>query len=245
MSILFTYAGAFTVVAGVLTIFIFLCTYAGAFSVITGLLTIFITAFVTDISSRIISRLNDNFKSFRSNREEPNRGQMFLARALQIEHSAVDVKWKWVPNKDLRFPEVAELLKVHWLEIKARINLDGFIPETNYAAHLIFKIKSNTCGLDTLQKASISMGGHKWKKIVCIKPRVARPRNKCIGLPVKRSDGWMEIELGQFYCNDGTGNQEVVISFKENNDNIKKSGLIIAGIEVRPIETAEHVAIVK
>jgi Phloem protein 2 len=133
---------------------------------------------------------------------------------------------------------VAELLKVWWLEITARIRFDELLPETNYAAHLIFKTTPNSRGLDAFQVAMVSSGSLQWKKVVCLKPRVMRSRNKTIGLPVKRLDGWMELELGRIYCDDGTRDTEVAVSLMETDDENEKGGLIVAGIEVRPIENA-------
>ncbi|KAJ4781881.1 F-box protein PP2-B11 [Rhynchospora pubera] len=160
--------------------------------------------------------------------------KMFTARYLHIEHSNQRENWSWVRHSDQRFPEVAELLKVWWLEIKARISFSELSPETNYTAHLIYKTAESSTGLDTFQEATVSFGTLQWKKVVCLKPRVARPRNKCIGLPKERPDGWMELELGQFYCDDGTGDREVEVCLMETNDDVKKSGLTVAGLEVRP-----------
>ncbi|XP_078150767.1 putative F-box protein PP2-B12 [Carex rostrata] len=136
-----------------------------------------ISEFAGDISSRIISRLIDKLKSFIS-----NRGQMVLARALEIEHSDDDNKWMWVPQQNSRFKEVVGLLKVHWLEIQAMISFLSGQHKTT---------QNSTC-LDTLQEASVSVGNLQLKKDVCIKPRVPNPRNKCNAFPVNRSDGWMD-----------------------------------------------------
>lgn len=78
------------------------------------------------------------------------------------------------------------------------------------------------------------MGSLQWKKVVCVEPKVPQSYDKCMGLPVLRWDGWMEVELGQFYSYDAA-NREVVIGFKETNNNNPKRGLIVAGIELRPI----------
>ncbi|KAJ1695710.1 hypothetical protein LUZ63_012408 [Rhynchospora breviuscula] len=161
------------------------------------------------------------------------RNRMFTARSLEIEHSDKAENWIWIPQNDERFPEVLELLKVWWFDIKVRINFVLLSPETNYAAYLIFRTMAHSEGLDSFQEASVFSDGLR-SKIVCIKPRVAISPNDGIGLPVERPDGWMELELGQFYCNQTT-NREVVVCLKETNGNIKKSGLIVAGVEVRHI----------
>ncbi|XP_078150769.1 F-box protein PP2-B11-like [Carex rostrata] len=158
---------------------------------------------------------------------------MVLARALEIEHSDDGNKWMWVPQQDSRFEEVVGLLKVHWLEIQETISFIRITAETTYAAYLIFKTTPNSICLDTLQEASVSVGDLQLKKDVCIKPRVPNPRNKCNAFPINRSDGWMELELGQFYC-DGHGG-EVVVSLRDINIKNEKNGLIVAAIEVRPI----------
>ncbi|KAJ3693157.1 hypothetical protein LUZ60_012252 [Juncus effusus] len=61
-------------------------------------------------------------------------------------------------------------------------------------------------------------------------------KNDEIGFPSLRRDGWMEIELGEFY-NEGENNDEngeVEMSFMEVKGRHCKRGLIVQGIEIRP-----------
>ncbi|WOL19295.1 F-box protein PP2-B12 [Canna indica] len=51
--------------------------------------------------------------------------------------------------------------------------------------------------------------------------------------PRERTDGWMEVQLGQFY-NDKGEDGEVSMSFLEVKGGHWKHGLIIEGIEIRP-----------
>ncbi|XP_009391276.2 F-box protein PP2-B10-like [Musa acuminata AAA Group] len=53
------------------------------------------------------------------------------------------------------------------------------------------------------------------------------------GAPKARNDDWMELELGEFYTDEGDDG-EVNISLLEVKGNYLKSGLIIEGIEIRP-----------
>ncbi|KAF3338399.1 hypothetical protein FCM35_KLT17236 [Carex littledalei] len=159
------------------------------------------------------------------------------ARAFSIIHSNNEKYWTWVRQSNSSFTEVAELLQVWWLEVHARINFENLSTETEYAVYLIFKTTPSSYGLDTIQEASVSVGSLSRKKFVCSKPSDETSLFTQIGLPVNRPDGWMELELGQFNCDHGTSDQEVVVGFKETNDNNEKSGLIIAGIELRPIQT--------
>ncbi|KAJ4801950.1 F-box family protein-like [Rhynchospora pubera] len=193
--------------------------------VLAAIAGLFMIAFAGDIFSRLMPR---------QIRSSPN-GKMFTARSLDIIHSDNAEYWIWAHSNDSRFTEVAELLKVWWLDIKVRIKLNELLPKTKYTARLIFKTAPTSMGLDAFQEASVSMGSLKQKNVVCISPRVAVPPN--VGLPVRRSDGWMELELGQFYCDvdNITGDREVVVGLMETDNNNMKTGLIVGGLEVRPI----------
>jgi hypothetical protein len=48
----------------------------------------------------------------------------------------------------------------------------------------------------------------------------------------EREDGWLEIELGEFFS--GENDEEVKMSLMEVKGHHLKGGLIIEGIEVRP-----------
>ncbi|CAM0942962.1 unnamed protein product [Alopecurus aequalis] len=64
-------------------------------------------------------------------------------------------------------------------------------------------------------------------------PHRVVPREENVGLPVKRADGWMEVELGEF-LNDGDDEDgEVSFSLMEIKGGHWKSGLIVQGIEIR------------
>ncbi|XP_078148313.1 F-box protein PP2-B11-like [Carex rostrata] len=52
-------------------------------------------------------------------------------------------------------------------------------------------------------------------------------------LPCLRDDGWMEVELGEFYNNEGEDG-EVEMSFMETKGRHYKRGLFVQGIEIRP-----------
>ncbi|KAF3336544.1 F-box protein PP2-B10 [Carex littledalei] len=159
---------------------------------------------------------------------------MITARNLKIEHSEKYEHWEWVNDpRETRFTELAELLQVWWFSIKARKNFLELSANTKYGVYLIFRTKQDSEGLDAIQKASVSVGRKGLKKYVCLKPTTAMPPS--IGLPIKRSDGWTELELGQFECDNATGDKDAVISIEETKDDNKKTGLIVAGIEIRPI----------
>ncbi|VAI51315.1 unnamed protein product [Triticum turgidum subsp. durum] len=53
-----------------------------------------------------------------------------------------------------------------------------------------------------------------------------------VTFPQKRADGWLELELGEFFS-EGGDDSEVSISLTETKSGRWKSGLIVQGIEIR------------
>lgn len=160
---------------------------------------------------------------------------------------------------DARFPEVARLLNVCWLEIHGKIESRILSPKTNYAAYLVFKLEAASRGLSIPnQVASVKVGAHESTRTVRVQPRQAELALPPAGLfrrffrgmvnfvpseededsnnskvPSARADGWMEIEMGEFY-NDNGEDGEVDLSLMEIKGGHWKSGLTVLGIEVRP-----------
>lgn len=114
------------------------------------------------------------------------------------------------------------------------MNFLGLSSNRNYGAYLIFQTEKNSKGLDAILESMVSVGIENDTRYVCLKPTTRTPSNA--GLPIKRSDGWMELELGTFECDNATGDKEaeIIIQDKTGSKNEKK-GLKIAGIEFRPI----------
>ena len=132
-----------------------------------------------------------------------------------------------------RFPEVAYLRRVWWLGIRWLINMLALSPNTQYAAYLVFKMNDaqgfHNCPLEL----SVSVGGSlSSTKIVCLDPNVeGRQQNRVARSqhPNVRSDGWLEIEIGEFF-NSGL-DDEVQMNVKETD--YWKKGLFVEGIEFR------------
>uniref|UniRef100_A0A0D3FSW8 Uncharacterized protein n=1 Tax=Oryza barthii TaxID=65489 RepID=A0A0D3FSW8_9ORYZ len=63
----------------------------------------------------------------------------------------------------------------------------------------------------------------------------ARSGASDVSYPTERDDGWMEVKLAEF-SNDERMLTEaaVIVDFREVNDHVKKSGLIVEGLEFRP-----------
>ena len=133
-----------------------------------------------------------------------------------------------------RFLEVAYLRHVRWLEIRGMINNLALSPNTQYAAYLVFKMFGSYGFRNCPLELTIGVGGsHSSTKIVRLDPNVkGRLHNRVVGLqrPSVRSDGWLEIEIGEF-VNSGL-EDEVQMNVKGASK--WKRGLLLEGIEVRP-----------
>jgi hypothetical protein len=127
------------------------------------------------------------------------------------------------------------LLEVWFFHIKTSVNFLGLSANTHYGAYLIFKRTEDSKGLDVIMNTSVSAGReHHDKMSVCLKPTKKTPSK--VGRPRELSDGWSELELGRFYCDNVTADKEAVIIIQETNRlDIRKTGLTIAGIQIRPI----------
>ena len=142
-----------------------------------------------------------------------------------------------------RFPEVAKLVDVCLLEIRGVINTIVLSPNTQYAAYVVYKM-INAWGFQN-HRADLSVcvegGQSSTNKIVCLDPTVeveGRQHNGAVGLqrPSVRSDGWLEIEMGEFF-NAGIENEKVQMNLLQTSGGRPanwKSGLVLEGIEVRP-----------
>ncbi|KAJ4802406.1 F-box protein [Rhynchospora pubera] len=167
---------------------------------------------------------------------------MISARALSIIWSGEERYWKWIELPESRFNECAKLNAVCWLEISGKINSNVLSSHTGYVAYLVFKLTPVARGLgNPFQTTKIILAEDTVSEhSVCLNIREREQLNRLSGrlpegviLPRMRQDGWLEVELGEFYSGDGTDG-EINMSFMEIRGGHWKNGLIVQGIEVRP-----------
>ncbi|KAI3469952.1 hypothetical protein Pfo_026615 [Paulownia fortunei] len=155
-----------------------------------------------------------SLKSFSPDkRTGKNRFLLGAANLIMSSGDHLDHFWETKSHPKSRFSEVAELIDSWELDIQGWIKTKMLSPETLYAAYLVFGFTEK---LLSFQRAS------EQASIVHFQPGNGR------------ADGWMEIELGEFYVGLG-GNGEVQVQLLEMSG-FGKSGLIIEGIEFRPLE---------
>lgn len=181
---------------------------------------------------------------------------MLSARELSITWSTNPLYWCWKPLLNSRFAEGVELIMVCWLEIKGKINTRMLSPRTTYGAYLIVNLAGRAFGLDSLpSEVSVNVGDQESKGIVYIRRNYANNRKQELEMVLmrhrvetlrsrvdrggqeralcERDDGWLEIELGEFYC-DGVNDKQVTMCLREIKGEHLKGGLIVEGIELRP-----------
>ncbi|KAI8005125.1 putative F-box protein PP2-B2 [Camellia lanceoleosa] len=118
-------------------------------------------------------------------------------------------------------------------------------PKTTYAAFLILKIMEKFSGLESVPmkvsvrfvgKMKVGNGKEDCGSTVYLRFPSDRPvpEDHNGRVPQKRKDKWMEIELGEFFNDEGNDDGEVDIRLREVKDLGWKSGLLVKGIELRP-----------
>ncbi|URE25955.1 F-box protein, partial [Musa troglodytarum] len=138
-----------------------------------------------------------------------------------------------------RFAKVPELLSVCWLDIYGSINGRLLSRKTAYAAYIVFKLVPDAYGLDSpYQKGSVILGSYESANHVSLQPEESSSDDEEAeegreGRMRSREDGWLEVELGEFY-NDEGDEGEVEMRLIETDELQWKHGLILQGFEVRP-----------
>ncbi|XP_004302127.1 PREDICTED: putative F-box protein PP2-B12 isoform X2 [Fragaria vesca subsp. vesca] len=206
--------------------------------------------------------IDEGKMSFSLDKWSGKKCYMVAARALEIVWADTPNYWKWISMPDSRFEEVAELVGVCWLDIRGKIDIRLLSPSTMYKAYVVFKSTAAAYGFE-YQPAEVSVGlvggAEPTKQTVFldadrgrtqsyqivprrvgisnrsrILPRVSQPREiNDNQYPKDRADGWLEIELGEFFC-EGGEDGELEMTCLETKGGQWKGGLIVQGIEVRP-----------
>ncbi|MFS7980800.1 putative phloem protein [Helianthus anomalus] len=199
--------------------------------------------------------IDHGLKAFFIDKATGKKCYKLSASKLYIAWSANPLFWCWKPVIESRFAEVVELRMTSWLEIEGKIDTRILSPNTMYRAYLIVKVAHHRAyGLDVVPcEVLVEVGEFCSRGMVtlshnaCVKRSLERVcgKNKVeegsrskfednvarVGL--ERKDGWLEIELGEFY-NQGMCEKEVKMSLREINGVHLKGGLVVESLEIRP-----------
>lgn len=190
--------------------------------------------------------------------EKSTGRKLYILSARELSILDDGSNWRWTSMQESRFGEVAELKAAERLEIEGNIRSEALSPNTKYGAYLVFKMSDDAYGLDSIPcETSIASGGH----VVATSTATLRdPDDKKGRLPglfyanrmqkmkervinrgdggsaaCKRGDGWLEIEVGDFFVGGDHKSHEVItMRVVEIKGFQLKGGLIVQGIEVRP-----------
>ncbi|XP_055822101.1 F-box protein PP2-B10-like [Solanum dulcamara] len=173
--------------------------------------------------------------SFSLDKKTGKKCFMVSARELAISWGDTPYYWEWSSHPDSRFSEVANLQFVCWLDMRGKIETRLLSKRTNYVVYLVFKLADGFYGLETANAVV--------RFVDCQSDNEAEERASVVNLSrqegpgenrsKRRDDGWMEIEMGNFF-NDAGEDGDVEARLMEIRRLVSKGGLIVQGIEFRP-----------
>ncbi|KAH6772550.1 hypothetical protein C2S52_004650 [Perilla frutescens var. hirtella] len=196
-------------------------------------------------------------KAFALEKSTGRKSYILSARELSILHiNDVGSNWTSKSIQESRFSEVAELKAAERIEIKGKIRSETLSPNTKYGAYLVFKIGDHAYGLDSIPCETFIASGERvlatntatlcdpndkkgplqglfyGNRMQKMKERVNKGDG---GAARKREDGWLEIEVGEFFVGgEESDDEEITMRVMEIKGYHLKGGLIVEGIEVRP-----------
>ncbi|GMY14099.1 F-box protein At2g02240-like [Fagus crenata] len=207
--------------------------------------------------------IDDGKLSFSLDKTSGKKCYMLSPKELMIVWIETPEYWRWTSVPEARFPEVAELISVCWLEIRGRFNTRMLSPATLYTAYFVFKTTTGSYGFENrpievavglvgaeIHYQTVYLNAERRQNLrYRIVPRrrfglfrhsgimgypAPQPRETDDGseYPKERADGWLEIELGEFF--NGGEDGELEMSILEVKGGDWKGGLIVQGIEIRP-----------
>ncbi|KAK9180324.1 hypothetical protein WN943_029532 [Citrus x changshan-huyou] len=167
--------------------------------------------------------VNNGTMSFALEKEYGKKCYMVGARGLCIEWASTPNCWKWTSLPESRFPEVAELvyLMYFWFcEVSARLDTRILSHRTNYAAGKPISGIQRTRIVSGVYIEGINDKGRQ--------RLFQEPCKNTLQLIQDRKDGWMEIEMGEFF--NKNGDDGTLLCSLHDFDKFGTS-LIIQGIE--------------
>ncbi|CAL4993316.1 unnamed protein product [Urochloa decumbens] len=164
--------------------------------------------------------------------DSPMRTNSYIlpARSLHILWANDDRYWRLTPILESRFALSMELIEVWWLVIEGWVPTELVSTNSSYDIYLVYKVADEHDGLRWGESFVEVDGVHTTDAIVSFVDEDA-VRVDGVAYPVTRSEGWMELWLGEFY--NKKGDSEVKVSVSEKTDTYAKKGLIIEGMELR------------
>ncbi|XP_076881469.1 uncharacterized protein LOC143529594 [Bidens hawaiensis] len=139
------------------------------------------------------------------------------------------------PTPKSRFEEVLELLPQQIFRISCTVKSQMLSRDADYVCYLVFKLSENCNEMhgpvkvrDLLQKIKVS-------EFVYFRTPSPWNIHNITQIPKQRSDGWMEVNVKKFNSNLELENDCVRVNLKILSYEGSLSGLIVSGLEFRPM----------
>ncbi|GLT87984.1 hypothetical protein SLE2022_060310 [Rubroshorea leprosula] len=177
--------------------------------------------------------IEDGKKSFSLHKRSGKKCYMLGARDLGIIWGGTPQYWIWKYLQDSRFPESAELLEVCWFNINRCINTCKLSSMTHYKAYLVYKLAARVDGFRNQPiEATVRLRGTEGLQRTVFLHAEGEDVQNDYQYPIERGDGWLELELGEFF---NEGGEDSILEIRIFHfDGSWKRGVFIEGIEIRP-----------
>ncbi|KAM3377456.1 putative F-box protein PP2-B12 isoform X1 [Capsicum galapagoense] len=125
--------------------------------------------------------IDEGRKSFSLDKRTGKKCYFLGARDLHIAWADTPRHWRWTSLPESRFPEVAKLRHVWWLEIRGTIRVGVLSPRTSYAAYLVYKLKNDNGFQYRPSEVSVEVCGIELDKQFAFLEPEGRPQRNCYG----------------------------------------------------------------
>ncbi|PWA44709.1 serine/threonine-protein kinase, active site protein [Artemisia annua] len=157
--------------------------------------------------------------------------------AKEALHDSTNVRlFTLKSSADSRFHEVIELLPQQVFRIDCKIESHMLSPDTKYVCYLVFKLSEQRDGLhcpvkvrDLLQRKTEEAG------IIYLIPPSPWNIHDFIKIPRQRTDELMEVEVWKFNSTHDLKNNCLPMNLRFTSYEGTMSGLIVCGLEFRPM----------
>ncbi|KAL2640441.1 hypothetical protein AAZX31_06G253400 [Glycine max] len=159
---------------------------------------------------------------------------MVSAKGFKISSGDKPCYWYWESTPKSRFYEVAMLKYMWWLEILGSLEAKFLSANTNYGVYFIFNFENH--GSEFIYLNQYFQPRTYGDLVVCEGNINGYRKRVCLDPPGEevheREDGWMEVEMGEFFSEDHEDN---LVGFKlwDMNSQLTRF-LVVEGVEFRP-----------
>ncbi|KAD6453202.1 hypothetical protein E3N88_07907 [Mikania micrantha] len=138
-------------------------------------------------------------------------------------------------STESRFEKVIELLSTQVFRIKCNIESKK-LENTEYSCYLVFKLSEKRCGLHCpVIVRDLNQRKNEQSEFICFRSLRLWNIVDVNRAPQEREDGWMEVYVWKFKSNHKLQNDCISMNLKFVTYEGTLSGLILCGLEFRPV----------